>query len=194
MPYTYDYPHPAVTVDVLIFTIHDNELRVLLIRRAMEPYEGRWALPGGFVGMHESLRRAAWRELKEETGVHAAFLEQLGAFGHPNRDPRERVITVAYYALVPHSRLEIRAASDAQDARLFGDGFFVEANGARYNRFVFVPPDGPVHHYDKRHLFAHGGEDERFDAGDDRVVFEWRGWRICPSASTSLRMWSMCEK
>jgi 8-oxo-dGTP diphosphatase len=120
MHYTYDFPHPAVTVDILIFTIHDNDLKVLLIRRAMDPYGGKWALPGGFVGMHESLRRAAWRELREETGVHAAFLEQLGAFGHPDRDPRERVITVAYYALVPHSRLYIRAASDAKEARLFG--------------------------------------------------------------------------
>jgi 8-oxo-dGTP diphosphatase len=119
MPYTYDYPHPAVTVDILIFTIHDNDLKVLLVRRALEPFEGQWALPGGFVGMGESLRRAAWRELKEETGVHAAFLEQLGAFGHPDRDPRERVITVAYYALVPFARLEIRAASDAKEARLF---------------------------------------------------------------------------
>jgi len=120
MPYTYDYPHPAVTVDILIFTIHDNNLKVLLIRRAMEPFEGQWALPGGFVGMGESLRRAAWRELREETGVHAAFLEQLGAFGHPDRDPRERVITVAYYALVPFARLDIQAASDAKEARLFG--------------------------------------------------------------------------
>ena len=119
MSYTYEYPHPAVTVDVVVFTIHDNDLKVLLIQRAGEPFEGMWALPGGFVGMRESLRRAAWRELKEETGVSAAFLEQLGAFGHPDRDPRERVITVAYYALVPFDRLKIHAASDARDARLF---------------------------------------------------------------------------
>ena len=119
MSYTYDYPHPAVTVDVIVFTIHDNDLKVLLIQRAGEPFAGIWALPGGFVGMRESLRRAAWRELREETGVSAAFLEQLGAFGHPDRDPRERVITVAYYALVPFERLQIQAASDARDARLF---------------------------------------------------------------------------
>jgi 8-oxo-dGTP diphosphatase len=119
MAYTYDYPHPAVTVDVIVFTIHDNDLKVLLIQRAGEPFAGMWALPGGFVGMRESLRRAAWRELREETGVHAAFLEQLGAFGHPDRDPRERVISVAYYALVAFDRLTIEAASDAHDARLF---------------------------------------------------------------------------
>ena len=119
MPYTYDYPHPAVTVDIVVVTIHDNALKVLLIRRAQEPYAGMWALPGGFVEIEESLRRAAWRELREETGVSASFLEQLGAFGHPDRDPRERVITVAYYALVPHGRLQVQAGSDASDARLF---------------------------------------------------------------------------
>lgn len=120
MSYTYDYPHPAVTVDVVVFTIHDNDLEVLLIRRALEPFAGSWALPGGFVGMRESLRRAAWRELREETGVRAAFLEQLGAFGHPRRDPRERVISVVYFALIPFDRLHFQAASDADDARLFG--------------------------------------------------------------------------
>ena len=119
MPYTYDYPHPAVTVDVVIFTIVDDDFKVLLIQRDIEPYEGMWALPGGFVEPDESLRRAAWRELKEETGVHAAFLEQLSAFGHPDRDPRERVITVAYYALIPSDRLEVKAATDARKAELF---------------------------------------------------------------------------
>jgi ADP-ribose pyrophosphatase YjhB (NUDIX family) len=119
MRYAYDYPHPAVTVDVAVFTIEDGELAVLLIRRAAEPFAGRWALPGGFVEIRESLRRAAWRELHEETGIRAGFLEQLAAFGRPDRDPRERVISVAYYALVPRGRLTIRAASDAADARLF---------------------------------------------------------------------------
>lgn len=119
MAYTYDYPHPAVTVDVAIFTIQDDDFKVLLIERGIEPFEGSWALPGGFVGLDESLRRAAWRELKEETGVNAAFLEQLSAFGHPDRDPRERVITVAYYALIPSDRLQLKASTDAREARLF---------------------------------------------------------------------------
>jgi ADP-ribose pyrophosphatase YjhB (NUDIX family) len=118
--YTYDYPHPAVTVDVAVFTIEDGELAVLLVRRGADPCAGCWALPGGFVDIRESLRRAAWRELREETGVSAGFLEQLAAFGRPDRDPRERVISVAYYALIPRGRLTIRAASDAADARLFG--------------------------------------------------------------------------
>ena len=119
MSYTYEYPHPAVTVDIAIFTIEDDDFKVLLIQRGIEPYEGSWALPGGFVGLDESLRRAAWRELREETGVNAAFLQQLSAFGHPDRDPRERVITVAYYALIPNDRLELKASTDAREARLF---------------------------------------------------------------------------
>ncbi len=119
MAYTYDYPHPAVTVDIVLFTIQDDDLKVLLIRRAQEPFEGSWALPGGFVGNEESLKRAAWRELKEETGVHAGYLEQLHAFGRPRRDPRERVITVAYLALFPSDRLLLAAASDAKTAQLY---------------------------------------------------------------------------
>jgi len=119
MTYAYDYPHPAVTVDIVIFTIQDDDFKVLLIERGIEPFEGMWALPGGFVGIDESLRLAAWRELKEETGVNAAFLEQLSAFGHPDRDPRERVITVAYYALIPSDRLRLKASTDAREARLF---------------------------------------------------------------------------
>ena len=119
MAYTYEYPHPAVTVDIAIFTVEDDDFKVLLIQRGIEPFEGSWALPGGFVGLDESLRRAAWRELKEETGVNAAFLQQLSAFGHPDRDPRERVITVAYYALIPNDRLELKASTDAREARLF---------------------------------------------------------------------------
>ncbi len=120
MAYTYDYPHPAVTVDVMVFTFQADELKVLLIQRGRPPAEGAWAIPGGFVNIDESLRRAAWRELREETGVHAAYLRQLGAFGHPDRDPRERIITVVYLALLPVDRIHVEAGSDAMDARLFG--------------------------------------------------------------------------
>lgn len=120
MAYTYQHPHPAVTADVVVFTIDAGRLAVVLIRRAEWPHAGKWALPGGFVGIDESLKRAAWRELREETGLNAAYLEQLGAFGRPDRDPRERVITVAYIALVPADRLELQAGSDAKEARLFG--------------------------------------------------------------------------
>ncbi len=120
MPFTYDYPHPAVTADVTVFTFADGQLKVLLIQRGRPPAEGEWAIPGGFVNIDESLKRAAWRELNEETGVHAAYLRQLGAFGHPDRDPRERIITVAYIALLSADRMHIEAGSDAMDARLFG--------------------------------------------------------------------------
>ncbi len=119
MSYQYDYPHPAVTADVVVFTIENDDLKVLLIQRDQEPFEGEWALPGGFVDIDESLGQAAKRELKEETGVNASFLEQLYTFGRPDRDPRERIITVAYYALIPFDQLSIAAGDDARDARLF---------------------------------------------------------------------------
>ena len=114
--FTYEYPHPAVTTDIVIFTIRNEQLKVLLIRRASDPFKGSWALPGGFVEIDESLEHCALRELKEETGITGVYLEQLYTFGQQNRDPRERVITVAYYALVPFDRLQPQAASDAVEA------------------------------------------------------------------------------
>ena len=116
----YPYPHPAVTVDIVIFTIRDAQLKLLLIRRAGEPYLGKWALPGGFVEMDEDLEQAARRELEEETGVSGVYLEQLYTFGKPGRDPRERVITITYYALVPSDKMQLRAATDAEAVGWFG--------------------------------------------------------------------------
>lgn len=107
---------PSVTVDLVIFTIADNDLKVLLIRRGQEPFKNCWALPGGFVEMGESLEKAAARELKEEVGVENVYLEQLYTFGAPERDPRGRVISVTYFALVDAERQRIVAASDAADA------------------------------------------------------------------------------
>ena len=120
MAYTYDYPHPAVTVDIVIFTIRSDELKVLLIKRALSPFRGEWALPGGFVNLDESLDAAARRELEEETGVAGVYLEQLYTFGTPDRDPRERVITIAYYALIPSDRIVLQAATDAEGVSWFG--------------------------------------------------------------------------
>jgi len=117
--YSYEYPHPAVTVDITVFTVRGGNVEVLLIKRGEWPHTGKWAIPGGFVEIDESLKRAALRELREETGVKAGFLEQLGAFGHPDRDPRERVITVAYIALQPSDHLQFEAGSDAKEAQLF---------------------------------------------------------------------------
>lgn len=116
MSYTYEYPRPSVTVDLVIFTIAGNDLKVLLIRRGGEPFKNCWALPGGFVEIDESLEKAAARELKEEVGVTKVYLEQLYTFGDPKRDPRGRVISVSYFALVDAESQRIRAASDAAEA------------------------------------------------------------------------------
>lgn len=108
-----------LTVDVVIFTVRDDALQLLLVRRGVEPFAGSWAIPGGFVIEDEGLDEAARRELLEETGADNVYLEQLYTFGDPGRDPRGRVVTVAYYALVSPDRLTIRAGSDAADARWF---------------------------------------------------------------------------
>ncbi|KRT54869.1 NUDIX hydrolase [endosymbiont of Ridgeia piscesae] len=113
-PYTYRHPHPAVTTDVVLFTIREGELQLLLIQRANAPYSGMWALPGGFLEINEDLEHCAKRELEEETGISGIYLEQLYTFGRPDRDPRERVISVTYYALTPSDRLTPKAASDAK--------------------------------------------------------------------------------
>ena len=119
MSYQYEYPRPALTVDCAVFGYDERELEVLLIQRDKSPFEGRWALPGGFVQMGEPLEEAARRELEEETGVGKVFLEQLYTFGEVDRDPRERVVSVAYYALVRLSDHRIRAATDARNAAWF---------------------------------------------------------------------------
>ena len=107
-----------VTVDIVVFTIVDRELRVLLIRRLAKPFAGIHALPGGFVQEEESVEAAAIRELREETGVRDVYLEQLYTFGAPKRDPRGRVITVAYFALIPPTQ-KLAASTDASDAAWF---------------------------------------------------------------------------
>ena len=107
--YQYAYPHPAVTTDVVIFTIRNDRLEILLVRRGGDPFKGCWALPGGFVDIDEDLDTCALRELAEETGVTGVYLEQLLTSGAPDRDPRERVISVAYYALAPREDLVLRA-------------------------------------------------------------------------------------
>lgn len=119
MTHTYEFPRPCLTVDVVVFGLDENDLKVLLIQRAGEPFAGRWALPGGFVHIDESLETAARRELNEEAGIKLAYLEQLYTFGELNRDPRDRVVTVAYYALVKMSAHAPHAATDAKNAAWF---------------------------------------------------------------------------
>lgn len=119
MSYTYKHPRAALTVDCAVFGFDDDELKVLLIERALEPFKGSWALPGGFVRVDETLDTAARRELAEEAGLEDVFLEQLYTFGAVDRDPRERVVSVAYYALVKLAAFKTKAATDAADARWF---------------------------------------------------------------------------
>ncbi|MCQ1528828.1 NUDIX hydrolase [Lutispora saccharofermentans] len=124
------YERPSVTVDMLIFTVTDEEkenyrklpekvLRLLMIKRGDHPYIGQWALPGGFVKMGESLDEAAIRELKEETNIDDIYMEQLYTWGDAARDPRTRVISTSYMSLADSSTLEIRASDDADDAKWF---------------------------------------------------------------------------
>jgi 8-oxo-dGTP diphosphatase len=119
MTYTYAYPRPALTVDCVIFGLDVSELKVLLIQRKLAPFKGHWALPGGFVKMGETLDEAARRELMEETGVEDLFLEQLYTFSAVKRDPRERVVSVAYFALVNLDEHPTKAASDAEEVDWF---------------------------------------------------------------------------
>lgn len=116
--YCYQYPHPAVTADCVIFGYDDGQLRVLLIERGAEPYKGCWALPGGFMNIDESAEQCARRELEEETGLTGIEVVQFHTASAVERDPRERVITVAHYALVPMS--EAVAGDDARNVGWFG--------------------------------------------------------------------------
>jgi 8-oxo-dGTP diphosphatase len=119
MSLTYRYARPALTVDCIVFGLDDEDLKVLLIRRANAPFAGRWALPGGFVDLDETCDEAARRELEEETGLRDVFLEQLYTFSAVDRDPRERVVSVAYYALVRLHDHRVQAATDAREAAWF---------------------------------------------------------------------------
>ena len=120
MRHTYKYPRPGLAVDCVVFGLDEQDLlKVMLIQKDIPPFKGQWALPGGFVRIEETLEAAALRELREETGIENVFLEQLYTFGDIDRDPRERVVTVAYYALVNLSEHRIEATTDASDAAWF---------------------------------------------------------------------------
>lgn len=118
--FCYIYPHPSVTTDCVIFGFDGFELNVLLVKRGLEPYKGRWAFPGGFMKMDENAEYGARRELKEETGLETAYIKQFHTFTEPDRDPRERVITIAYYALVKMQN--VTGGDDAEEARWFPVG------------------------------------------------------------------------
>lgn len=120
--YTYKYPHPAVTTDCVVFGFDGETLNLLLINRGIEPYKGCWALPGGFMKMDETAEEGALRELQEETGVKEIYIEQLQAFSTVDRDPRERVMTIAFLAFVRQEKYEVIAGDDAAKAQWFPIG------------------------------------------------------------------------
>lgn len=115
--YCYKYPHPSVTTDCVIFGFDGDSLQILLIERGIEPFKGRWAFPGGFLNPDETAEEGAERELREETGLTGAFIKQFHTYTDPNRDPRERVITIAFYALVRIQ--EVKGGDDAAKAKWF---------------------------------------------------------------------------
>jgi len=119
MAFSYPFARPALTVDVVVFALDQTDLQVMLIERDLQPFAGQWALPGGFVRVDETLEQAANRELEEESGLAGIFLEQLCTLGDLDRDPRERVVTVAYYALVNLQGHAVRASTDARNAAWF---------------------------------------------------------------------------
>jgi len=120
MTHAYEYPRAALAVDCVVFGLDEADLKVLLIQRKLPPFQHAWALPGGFVRLDETIDEAAQRELREEAGVSDVYLEQLYTFGTLDRDPRERVVTVAYYALAKLGDHRIRAATDAMGVGWFG--------------------------------------------------------------------------
>src|SRR3989339_1144984 len=114
MPYTYDYPRPMVTVDILVFSkSQDADTEILLIQRKHNPYKHCWALPGGFIEMDETLEQSALRELEEETGITDVSLSQFYTFGNPGRDPRGRTVSVIFYCFSDRKKLNAKAGDDA---------------------------------------------------------------------------------
>lgn len=115
--YTYKYPRPAVTTDCVVFWLEEGKLKTLLIERGNEPYKGCWAFPGGFLNMDENAEQGALRELEEETGLKLHDIEEFGTFSEVDRDPRGRVITIAFYAITDQK--EVRGGDDAAKAQWF---------------------------------------------------------------------------
>ncbi len=118
MAYTYKFPRPAVTVDIIVFRLHNDKEEVLLIKRGNDPYKGKWALPGGFVDEDEPLEVAALRELEEETNLKDILLTQMHTFGSPGRDPRGHTVSVVYVGYLPEGAVA-KAGDDAAEAKWF---------------------------------------------------------------------------
>lgn len=116
--YSYKYPHPAIAADCVVFVNDQDDVKVLLIERKNEPFKGDWAFPGGFVNIDETAEDAAKRELKEETGLEIEEVQQVGAFSEVDRDPRERVVSIAYYIEIPEV-IAVKGCDDAGKAAWF---------------------------------------------------------------------------
>lgn len=116
--YSYKYPHPAIAVDCVVFVNDQDDIKVLLIERKNEPFKGYWAFPGGFMDIDETAENAAKRELQEETGLEIGKVQQVGAFSEVGRDPRERVVSIAYYVEIPEM-IVVKGCDDASKAAWF---------------------------------------------------------------------------
>jgi 8-oxo-dGTP diphosphatase len=119
MSYTYDYPRPAVTVDAVVYNLREESLFVLLVKRKNDPFQGQWALPGGFMDVDETPEESVHRELEEETGIRTEGFFQVGAFGALGRDPRHRTISIAYLSIFTGELPEVKGGDDADDAQWF---------------------------------------------------------------------------
>jgi 8-oxo-dGTP diphosphatase len=117
--FTYAYPRPAVSADTAVFRHHEGGLQILLIKRKNEPFQGMWALPGGFMEMDETLEQTAVRELEEETGLKGIVLEQFRTFSQVDRDPRTRIITTVFYGFAPPENDEALGGDDAEEAQWY---------------------------------------------------------------------------
>lgn len=147
--FVYQYPHPAVTTDCVIFGLECGLLKVLLVERGNEPCKGCWAFPGGFLNPDETVEQGALRELREETGLDSAYLEQVGVFSDPDRDPRERVLTVAFFSVM-HVR-SVRAGDDVAKAKwlqvndlpelAFDHDLILKAALKRFRERLVIEPD-----------------------------------------------------
>ncbi len=120
MAYTYEFPRPAVTVDAVVFVKENNVLKVLLIQRGHDPFQGKWAFPGGFLDMNETCETAVVRELEEETGLTGIKFTQAFTVSTPDRDPRGRTISVVFYGFTDVNNAAVKANDDAADAKWFG--------------------------------------------------------------------------
>jgi 8-oxo-dGTP diphosphatase len=120
MAYTYQYPRPSVTVDIIIICKFEDKMKILLIQRGNEPFKNKWAFPGGFIEMDETLEESAVRELHEETGLQEVRLHQFGTYGDPGRDPRGRTVSVVFYGFTDIRNSLVAGSDDAKNAGWFG--------------------------------------------------------------------------